>query len=333
MEKLVTLLDGVVDIVAEGEDDAQIGRQVRRFLAPSGNLEPLRESCAEVRAFSGNNYLPLLWRHSRAHRSVMLRLAEGLKWESTSQSCTLLAALAVVLKNEALHREWIAADVDLNFASERWRKLVRRPDNLGPPTNRRYLELCVLSHMVGELRSGDLCVVGSDAFADLYLRLDLPKHWGDGKTVAADGTQYDFYDNNLLAGYHFRYRKMGTVAYRHVADNYIAVFRHFIPPGVWEAVYVIEGLLKAGLSVEADTVHADTQGQSAAVFAFTYLLSINLMPRIRNWQDLKLYRADPSSRYRHIDRLFSGAVDWDLIALHWQDAGSAGGISPPAAHR
>src|SRR5215831_16791413 len=99
----------------------------------------------------------------------------------------------------------------------------------------------------------------------------------------------------------------------------IAVFRHFIPPGVWEAVYVIEGLLKAGLSVEADTVHADNQGQSAAVFAFTYLLGINLMPRIRNWQDLKLYRTDSISKYRHIDRLFSGAVDWDLITLHWQD--------------
>ena len=34
---------------------------------------------------------------------------------------------------------------------------------------------------------------------ELYLRLDLPKHWGDGKTVAADGTQYDFYDNNPAA--------------------------------------------------------------------------------------------------------------------------------------
>ena len=58
--------------------------------------------------------------------------------------------------------------------------------------------------------------------------------------MRADGTQYDFYENNLLAGYHHRYRKMGAVAYRHVADNYIAVFRHFIPPGVWEAIYVIE---------------------------------------------------------------------------------------------
>jgi hypothetical protein len=37
---------------------------------------------------------------------------------------------------------------------------------------------------------------------ELYLQLDLPKAWGDGKTVAADGTQYDFYEENLLAGYH-----------------------------------------------------------------------------------------------------------------------------------
>lgn len=72
---------------------------------------------------------------------------------------------------------------------------------------------------------------------------------GEGKKVAADGTQHDFYDQNLLVGMHFRYRRMGAVAYRHVADNYIAVFRHFIPPGVLEAVYVIEGLMKAGLSV------------------------------------------------------------------------------------
>jgi TnpA family transposase len=154
---------------------------------------------------------------------------------------------------------------------------------------------------------------------ELYLRLDLPKHWGDGKTVAADGTQYDFYENNLLAGYHHRYRKMGAVAYRHVADNYIAVFRHFIPPGVWEAIYVIEGLLKAGLSVQADTVHSDTQGQSAAVFAFTYLLGINLMPRIRNWKDLKFFRPDNGTKYKHIDRLFSTTVDWELIERHWQD--------------
>jgi Tn3 transposase DDE domain len=37
-------------------------------------------------------------------------------------------------------------------------------------------------------------------------------------------------------------------------------------------------------------VHSDTQGQSTTVFAFTHLLGINLMPRIRNWKDLHFFR-------------------------------------------
>jgi TnpA family transposase len=69
---------------------------------------------------------------------------------------------------------------------------------------------------------------------ECYLQLDLAKAWGDGAMVGADGTQFDFYENNLLVGQHFRYRKMGAVAYRHVDDNYIAVFGEFVPPGVWE---------------------------------------------------------------------------------------------------
>ncbi len=174
--------------------------------------------------------------------------------------------------------------------------------SLGPTQAARHLDTDVTAHMLSFVNRRymnlDRLEAAQRELIELYLRLDLPKHWGDGKTVAADGTQYDFYDNNLLAGYHFRYRKMGAVAYRHVADNYIAVFRHFIPPGVWEAIYVIEGLLKAGLSVKAATVHADTQGQSAAVFAFTHLLGIKLMPRIRNWKDLVLYSPHSDAKYR-----------------------------------
>jgi hypothetical protein len=30
---------------------------------------------------------------------------------------------------------------------------------------------------------------------------------GEGKKVAADGTQYEFYEQNMLVGMHFRYRK------------------------------------------------------------------------------------------------------------------------------
>ena len=195
--------------------------------------------------------------------------------------------------------------------------------NLGPTQAARHLAGGISPHMLSYVNRRHLSLEKLETayreLTELYLQLDLPKVWGDGKTVAADGTQYDFYDQNLLAGYHFRYRKMGAVAYRHVANNYIAVFHHFIPPGIWEAIYVIEGLLKAGLSVEADTVHSDTQGQSATVFAFTFLSGIKLMPRIRNWKDLTLYRLDKRTKYKHIDRLFSDTVDWKIIETHWQD--------------
>ncbi|HHG5240975.1 Tn3 family transposase, partial [Pseudomonas aeruginosa] len=68
-----------------------------------------------------------------------------------------------------------------------------------------------------------------------------------------------------------------------------------------------------------DTVYSDTQGQSATVFAFTHLLGINLMPRIRNWRDLVMCRPDRGVSYKHINRLFTDTADWHLIETHWQD--------------
>ncbi len=61
----------------------------------------------------------------------------------------------------------------MSFASERWVKVVRRPASEGPPTNRRYLEVCVFSYLASELRSGDMCVQGSESFAD-YRKQLLP---------------------------------------------------------------------------------------------------------------------------------------------------------------
>lgn len=503
VEQLIGTLDGVLTILSSEPDNAVAGGRIRDYLAPVGGAEKIRDSCAQVQATSGNNYLPLVWRHFRSHRPVLFRLAHLLEIRPTTQDHALLDALQLIKHYQDKHRiEWIDDGIDLSFASDRWQKLLREGsgESFGVGVSRRSLEICVFSYLAEELRSGDLSVVGSEEFADyrdqllswdecqtllpaycekiglpqtaeaftqqlhewlsdtahcldnkfpncrgdvalgdngepvlhkpvareipasaialqnaltqhmpsrhvldvlanieqwvgftryfgplsgnmaklkqpaerylltifamgcnlgpsqaarhlvnsgvtphmlsfvnrrhlslenletaqrelneVYLHLDLPKVWGDGKTVAADGTQYDFYDENLLAGYHFRYKKMGAVAYRHVANNYIAVFRHFIPPGAWEAIYVIEGLLKAGLSVEADTVHADTQGQSATVFAFTHLLGIKLMPRIRNWKNLILCKPDKTVKYQHINRLFGSTVDWELIERHWQD--------------
>lgn len=129
----------------------------------------------------------------------------------------------------------------------------------------------------------------------------------------------EVYENNLLSEYHIRYGGYGGIAYHHVSDTYIALFTHFITCGVWEAVYILDGLLKNTSDIQPDTLHADTQGQSAPVFALSYLLGIQLMPRIRNWQDYTFNRPSPQEVYSYIDPLFKGVVDWKLIKTHWQD--------------
>ncbi len=87
-----------------------------------------------------------------------------------------------------------------------------------------------------------------------------------------------------------------------------------------EAIHIIDGLLKNASEVQPNIVHSDTQGQSLPVFAFAYLLGIQLMPRIRNWKDLNLYRVDKKTKYTNIDSMFCDAeIDWELLETHWQD--------------
>ena len=152
-----------------------------------------------------------------------------------------------------------------------------------------------------------------------YNRFLLPRFWGSGNTASADGTKWDLYEKNLLAEYHIRYGGYGGIGYYHVSDTYIALFSHFIPCGVWEAVYILDGLIKNQAEIQPDTVHADTQGQSAVVFGLAYLLGIKLMPRIRNWKELRLARPRAGVKLSHIDELLSDPVDWKLIARHLPD--------------
>ncbi len=157
---------------------------------------------------------------------------------------------------------------------------------------------------------------------DAFMGLDVAQLWGDGSKVGADGTQIDTWDDNLLAETSVRYGGYGGIAYRHISDTYIALFSHFIPCGVWEAVFIFAGLLKnESKTIEPEEIHADTQGQSLPAFGLATMLGVELLPRIRNWKDLIFYRPNADSRYDHIDILFgkSEVIDWKLIETHWID--------------
>nr|WP_265340964.1 transposase [Bacillus mycoides] len=71
--------------------------------------------------------------------------------------------------------------------------------------------------------------------------------------------------------------------------------------------------------MQPDIIHSETQGQRVTVFGLSALLGIQLMPRIRNWKDLKLFRPSKEEVYEHINELFSGEIDWELIQNHYPD--------------
>ncbi len=152
---------------------------------------------------------------------------------------------------------------------------------------------------------------------NLYAQFELPRLWGSGEAAVADGTHFETYEDNLLAERHIRYGKTGGIAYRHIADNYIALFSYFIACGHYEAVYILDALQLNGSDLRPRRVHADTHGQSAAVFGLAYLLGIELMPRIRYWKKLRFYKANSEQHFRAIEALFSGTINWPLIREHY----------------
>ncbi|MED1116397.1 Tn3 family transposase [Bacillus paramycoides] len=73
------------------------------------------------------------------------------------------------------------------------------------------------------------------------------------------------------------------------------------------------------VDIQPEILHSDTQGQSTTVFGLATLLGIQLMPRIRNWKHLKLFRPNTQDNYEHIDELFSGEINWSMIENHYPD--------------
>tara|TARA_Y100001001_G_C8010275_1_gene309437 strand:+ start:938 stop:3211 length:2274 start_codon:yes stop_codon:yes gene_type:complete len=194
---------------------------------------------------------------------------------------------------------------------------------LGPTQTAMHVRSTLSAHMISWVNKRHVAPHMLDNAREKLINLinqfKLVKAWGDGKSVAGDGTLQELREQNLIAEFHYRYKKKGGIAYHHVADNYILLFSTFMSCGVWEAVEIIEGLLKNNSDIQPDIIHGDTQAQSTIVFALSYLLGFRLMPRIRNWHDLKFFRPTKETKYNHIDSLFSDTINWSLIEKHWDD--------------
>lgn len=76
-------------------------------LAAAGGVAKVSAEHAEISAHHGNNYMPLLARHFRSHRSALFDLVDALGFESTSADRSVLAALRFIRSHRHLTGEFI----------------------------------------------------------------------------------------------------------------------------------------------------------------------------------------------------------------------------------
>jgi TnpA family transposase len=89
--------------------------------------------------------------------------------------------------------------------------------------------------------------------------------------------------------------------------------------GAYEGAYLFDALQKNESNLKATGIYFDTHRQSAVLFAVAELFDVELLPRIRNWRSLTLYRPDLKINLRHTGHLYGGTIDWEMIESHWKE--------------
>ncbi|MBG1261475.1 Tn3 family transposase [Nostoc sp. BAE] len=172
VEKLLGVFSNVLQVLVD--ESLEVGtvdkvdkvEQVNQVLLPSGGAEKLLSECEAINAYKGNNYFPLLWQFYKSHRSTFFRLLGALKFSSTTNEQSVVEALNFILENQSRRGQFFNNTIDLDFASPQWQKLLFVEQGNKTKIVRRHLEVCVFSYLMAELRSGDICVKGSENYAD-----------------------------------------------------------------------------------------------------------------------------------------------------------------------
>lgn len=170
VEAVVGVFANVLPFFADESPEAQWS-QVKQILQAGGGVDHLLSECDAINAYRGNNHSPLLWQFYKSHRSSFFRLINALKLESTSTDLTLVKGIQFLKDNSHRRGNWLNGEVDLSFASVEWQKFVMSGQKDQSKISRRHFEVCVFSYLASELKSGDICVAGSQDYADYRLQL------------------------------------------------------------------------------------------------------------------------------------------------------------------
>jgi TnpA family transposase len=145
--------------------------------------------------------------------------------------------------------------------------------------------------------------------------------WGAASTaVASDSTHFRAWDQNLFTEWHARYGGRGILVYWHVEEKYVVVHSQVLKASASEVAAMVEGAVRHGTTMKLEGNYTDSHGQSLVGFGITRLLDIDLLPRIKQINVVRLYRPEPATGgdpYPRLAPALHGPINWRIIAENY----------------
>lgn len=186
-EALIAQFREVLTALDDGGSDPERIEKMRGVLGDDPTT--WIERCDEHMAFAGNNFYPFMLQPYRSKRTLLFQCLDAMLLKSSSTDESLLRAIAWISQYRSSHKEHVRADagfgvIELDWLTDKmWRALIVGNDAASGLVHRKYLELCVFTHVMEELKSGDLYVQNSDQFDDYR---DHLVSWGQFETEVGD---------------------------------------------------------------------------------------------------------------------------------------------------
>jgi len=147
------------------------------------------------------------------------------------------------------------------------------------------------------------------------------ENWGDGTTSSSDAQRYRAGGKAENSGHiNPKYgNKPGKLFYTHVSDQYAPFHTKVIEASVRDSTYVLDGLLYHESDLRIEEHYTDTAGFTDHVFALTHLLGFRFLPRIRDFNDTKLYVPKSKQKYDSLSTMIGGNLNIKLVHAHWDE--------------
>ena len=103
--------------------------------------------------------------------------------------------------------------------------------------------------------------------------------------------------------------------YWHVERGSVVVHSQTLRASASEVAAMVEGAIRHGTTMSVEGNYVDCHGQSEIGFGVTRLLNIDLLPRIKRINRVRLYRpaAGEPGAYAHLAPALTRPIRWDMI--------------------